>query len=371
MASSARLLQTQTDDSLKQAADKLKTLRKESEDEAEKQLAALAQSIRETLAREGRLLAEESRRELRQAAQNAEAMRESMRLAGEEGVKKIREVQAETQSWADDVALKFRKQAGEFSTAALEGLQRYTEAQSQGLQTELQTAIACVQDKAVQDATERLEKTMHELMASAARLLQTQTDDSLEQAADKLKTLGKQSEDEAEKQLAALAQSIRETLTREGSLLAEESRQQSRQAAQEVQAQSVRELEVHLQQEAEKQRPAYLKQFQREVSESCERGVADMRSKVQRAAQEASEKVYKQVGVVAFMMKEWADQAKSSLDGCLQEAVESCRKQSADFYQEALEKHREESAALLEDLRVRLQQAGRILEHTRPEQEKT
>ncbi|MGD0922827.1 MAG: hypothetical protein ABSA70_13830, partial [Terriglobia bacterium] len=60
-----------------------------------------------------------------------------------------------------------------------------------------------------------------------------------------------------------------------------------------------------------------------------------------------------------------------SLDGCLQEAVESCRKQSADFYQEALEKHRQESAALLEDLRVRLQQAGRILEPTRPEQEKT
>jgi len=371
MASSARLLQTQTDDSLKQAADKLKTLGKQSENEAKKQLAALAQSIRETLTREGSLLAEESRRQSRQAAQNADGMRESMRLAGEEGVKKIREVQAETQSWADDAALRFRKQAEELSTAALEGLQRYTEVQSQGLQTDLQAATARVQDKAVQDATERLQKTMHELMASAAQLLQTQTDDSLEQAADKLKTLGKQSEDEAEKQLAALAQSIRETLTREGSLLAEESRRQSRQAAQEVQAQSVRELEVHLQQEAEKQRPAYLKQFQQEVSESCERGVADMRSKVQRAAQEASEKVYKQVGVVAFMMKEWADQAKSSLDGCLQEAVESCRKQSADFYQEALEKHRQESAALLEDLRVRLQQAGRILEPTRPEQEKT
>lgn len=307
----------------------------------------------------------------RGAAQNAQATTETMRLAAEEGVTKLRAAQAETQSWADDMGLKFRKQVAELSTAALDTLRHYTEVQSQGLQTELQTTISRVQDKAVQDATERLQKTTRELMDSSAQLLQTQADDTLEQVADRLKTLGKDSQEEIERQLGTLAQSTRETLTQEAGLLAQGSRGELTRAAQEVQAQSLRELEAHLRQEADKQREAYLKQFQREVDQSCERGVTDLRSRVQRATLEASEKVYKHVGLVAVMMKEWADQAKLNLDACLQDAVESFEKQRAELLQEALEKHRQGSVALSEDLRSRLQQAARILRDIPPDENKT
>jgi hypothetical protein len=305
------------------------------------------------------------------AAQDAQAMRESMRLAAEEGVTKLRAAQAEIQSRTDELALEFRRQVTELSTAPLERFQRYTEARTQDLQSELQTAISRVQDKAVQDAKERLQKTMRELMDSSAQLLQTQADDTLEQVADRLKTLGKESQEETEKQLGMLARSTRETLTQEARVLAQGSREELRRAAQEAQAQSLQELETHLQQGAEKQREAYLKQFQREVDQSCERGVADLRDRVQRAALEASEKVYKHVGLVAFMMKEWADQAKLNLDTCLQGALESFEKQRAELFQEALEKHRQESAALSEDLRSRLQQAARILQDTPRDENKT
>lgn len=272
---------------------------------------------------------------------------------------------------AADEVLKFRKQLAELSTAALEGFLRYIEVQSAGIQTELQTNLGRVQERVVQDASGQLQKTVQELMQSSAQVLQRQADDALEQVVRQLRSREQEFLEETEKQLTALARSARETLARETSLLLEESRGQFRQAVQELQARSARELEAQLQKAAGEQCAALLKQFQRELDDSRERGVADVRTKVQEAAQEASEKVYKQVGVMALMMKEWEERARSTLDACLQEAVETFRKQSVEVSQGTLEKHRQESEGMLDDVRSRLQQAVRILADTGPEQKKT
>jgi hypothetical protein len=270
-----------------------------------------------------------------------------------------------------DEALKFRKQLAEHSTAALEGFRRYAEAQSAGFQTDLESALGHVQKKAVQGTADQLQKTVQDLMQSSAQVLQAQTDDTLEQAVDKLRTLGKESLDETEKQHAALTRPLRETLAQETSLLVEEARGQLRHTIQELHSQSVRELAEHLQKAAEGQRAALLKQFQREVEQSCEQGVADFRNRVQQAASEASEEIHKQVGVVAVMMKEWRDQAKLGLDASLRDAVAAFQKQSAERSQEALEKHRQQFEGLLSDFCSRLQQAAGALEGTRPEGKET
>jgi F0F1-type ATP synthase membrane subunit b/b' len=204
-------------------------------------------------------------------------------------------------------------------------------------------------------------------MQSSDQVLQTQTDDTLEQIVDKLRTLGKESLDETEKQHAALTRSLREKLAQEATALVEEARGQFSRTIQELHSQSARELAEHLQKAAEGQRATLLKQFQREVEQSCERGIADFRNRVQQAASGASEEVHRQVGVVAVMMKEWRDQARLGLDTSLGDAVASFQKQSAELSQETLEKHRQQFEGLLSDFRSRLQQAAGALEATHPE----
>ena len=266
-----------------------------------------------------------------------------------------------------DEALKFRKQLAEHSTAALEGFRRYAEVQSTGFQTELESTLGQVQKKAVQDASDQLQKSVQDLMQSSDQVLQTQSDDTLEQIVDKLRTLGKESRDETEKQHAALTRSLREKLVQEATALVEEARDQLHHTIQELHGQSARELAEHLQKAAEGQRAALLKQFQREVEQSCERGVADFRNRVQQAASGASDEVHRQVGVVAVIMKEWRDQARLGLDTSLGDAVASFQKQSAELSQETLEKHRQQFEGLLSDFRSRLQQAAGALAATRPE----
>jgi len=266
-----------------------------------------------------------------------------------------------------DEALKFRKQLAEHSTAALEGFRRYAEVQSTGFQTELESTLGQVQKKAVQDASDQLQKSVQDLMQSSAQVLQAQTDDTLEQIVDKLRTLGKESLDETEKQHAVLTRSLREKLAQESSVLVEEARGQLHHTIQELHSQSVRELAEHFQKAADGQRAALLKQFQQEVEQSCERGVADFRNRVQQAASGASEEVHRQVGVVAVMMKEWRDQARLGLDTSLGDAVASFQKQSAELSRETLEKHRQQFEDLLSDFRSRLQQAAGALEAAHPE----
>jgi len=270
-----------------------------------------------------------------------------------------------------DEALRFRKQLAEHSTAALEGFRRYAEVQSTGFQTELESTLGQVQKKAVQDASDQLLKTVQDLMQSSDQVLQAQTDDTLEQIVDELRTLGKESRDETEKQHAALTRSLREKLAQEATGLVEEARGQLHHTIQELHSQSARELAEHFQKAAEGQRAALLKQFQREVEQSCERGIADFRNRVQQAASGASDEVHRQVGVVAVMMKEWRDQARLGLDTSLGDAVAAFQKQSAELSQEALEKHRQQFEGLVSDFRSRLQQAAGALEATRPEGKET
>jgi ABC-type transporter MlaC component len=266
-----------------------------------------------------------------------------------------------------DEALEFRKQLAEHSTAALEGFRHYAEVQSTGYQTELEYTLDQVQKKAVQDASDQLQKGVQDLMQSSAQVLQAQTDDALEQIVDKLKTLGKESLDETEKQHAALTRSLREKFAQEATGIVEKARGQLHHTIQELHSQSARELAEHSRKAADAQRAALLKQFQQQVEQSCERAVADFRNRVQQAASEASEEIHKQVGVVAVMMKEWKDQARLGLDTALRDAVTSFQKQSAEVTQQDLEKHRQQFEDLLGNFRSRFQQAAGALEGTRPE----
>lgn len=271
------------------------------------------------------------------------------------------------QTTVADEALTFRKQLAELSTAALEGFRHYTEVLSAGLQTELQTSLGQAEVSAVQDASAQVRKTVQELMQSSAQVLQTQADDALEQVVHELRTRETEFLEETGKQLATLARSTRETLAEETSLLLEESRGRFCQAIQDLQARSATDLEPQFQKAASELRAAHVKRFRQEL-EDC---AMDVRGNVEQAAREASDKVLKQVGVMALVMKEWEDRARSTLEACWQEALETFRKQTVEVSRGTLEKHRQESEGVLDNARQRLQQAARILADTPPEEKKT
>ena len=270
-----------------------------------------------------------------------------------------------------DGALTFRKQLAELSAVALEGFRHYTEALSAGLQTEFQTALSQVQASAVHEASRQLKVTVEELRQSSAQVLESQTDDVLEQAIHQLRTREEGFLEETEQRLKALARSAAEKLTQETNSWLEECRGNFRRSLQGLQAEAARELGMQLQKAADEQYAAHLKQFRRDLEDLCEQGVAAVRAKLEHATLEATNRVYKQVGMMALMTKDWEDRTKSTLDAHLREAVESFRRESVVVSQDNLEKHRQDSERLLEEVRGRFRQAISILAAPPPAAKKT
>jgi hypothetical protein len=298
-----------------------------------------------------------------------------------------------------------QKLAG-LSNASFESISRKTESLLTDFQAQLQKTWNEFQEKGTREFSARVDKASEQLLEQWAKEIDRRAGDVLEMLSEQLKTSGLQMTEETKKQLASVNQSTREALAREakssvetmgmlGEKLAasgeamvgetakqlsamtrftleslsqeahaasEECRAQARRTLEEFGQRGLKELEAQFQRAGEKHRENMLRQLQREADDSSERALTQIRNRSEQVAKEASDTVYKQVGVGAVVLKDWADQARTQLESSLQRSAEAFEKRIAELSQITLDKHRQGSEVLVEDLRARLQQAARIFQ---------
>ncbi len=300
----------------------------------------------------------------------------------------------------------YPQKLAELSSSGLEGLRQKTQGLLADFQAQLQKTFSEFQERRTGEVTQELRKKSDELLELWLKELRAQSGDVLEKLSEQLKASGVRVVEETKKQLAGITQSAQEavgrearatlqtiralgeklgdsgkalvdetakqlgamtrltveSLTREARTITQESRDQARKTFQEFQERGTRELEAHLEKGLEKHREAMLKLLQKAAEDSTEQALAQVKSRSEQAVQEASDTVYKQVGVGAVVLKDWADQARTHLESFLQKSAEGFQKQIAGLSEATLERHRRESEVLVEDLRARLQQAARIFQ---------
>jgi phosphoribosyl-ATP pyrophosphohydrolase len=300
----------------------------------------------------------------------------------------------------------YPQKLAELSSSGLEGLRQKTQSLLADFQAQLQKTFSEFQERRAREVTQELQKKSDELLELWLKELRTQSGDVLEKLSEQLKASGVRVVEDTKKQLAGITQSAQEavgreakatlqtmralgeklgdsgkalvdetakqlgaltrvtveSLTREARTIAQESRDQVRKTLQEFQERGARELEAHLEKGLEQHRETMLKLLEKAAEDSTEQALAQVKSRSEQAVKEASDAVYKQVGVGAVVLKDWADQARTHLENFLQRSAEGFQRQIAGLSEATLEKHRRESEVLVEDLRARLQQAARIFQ---------
>jgi len=298
-----------------------------------------------------------------------------------------------------------QKRLAELAASFQEQFRQYAETQTRALEGELQETRRASQEKSAEEASGRLEKVAEELLELLAKQLRQQVDDALELAKDglknsaqefiddtrnqlaaearsnldslrqeadairdELKTLGEEQRVaekvdliQTEERLAAMTREVLESLTTGAKTASEQYQTQLQTALQDFQNRTVRELESHFQKTLEKQSETLLARLQKETELASERAAAQIRSNSETVAEEASEKVYKQLGLATVVLKDWTDQAATRLEGSLRNSLEAFEKRIGELSDAALNLHREKTRVQIDDLHKRLQQAARVL----------
>lgn len=282
----------------------------------------------------------------------------------------------------------FPSKLDDLSNPALDAVRQKVQSVLDDFQAVLKKSWSEFQEKGAKDVSERLQKTAEDLLESSANELQRQATDVLDLLGEQLRVSGTRLAEETQKHLAGLTESSRraladdakgvlqktqeqissltrsalESLTKESLTLADEYRGQIQKTIQEVHEKGPRQIEARLQETIEKHLETLTKQVQTQAEESSERALAEIRNKSAQVVREASDSVYKQVGVGAGVLKDWAQQARAQLESVFQKSMEAFKNQIAEFSAETLERHQKVSETSVEDLRARLQQAARIFQ---------
>lgn len=261
-----------------------------------------------------------------------------------------------------EVLENFRKQLAELSTKALDGSRNYMEAQFQGLKKEVEEALRQAQEKNFQEASDRLRKLNEETLRSSSGHLQKTTEGELQRINEELATTEKKTVEEVRKQLVAASQSTLESLLLDVKATSEEYRAHLRKVFLEFQERGEGDLVAHLQSTFEKQRETVGAQLQKEAAAASERISAEIKSLAERLVQEASDTMYKQVGVAAVAMKGWTDDARAQVEGCFQKSLADQLQQMGEFSRASLSAYRSELRTLAADFSSRLENASRLLQ---------
>lgn len=99
----------------------------------------------------------------------------------------------------------------------------------------------------------------------------------------------------------------------------------------------------------------------KDVDEISARALAQIRSLSEQAVKEASDAIYKHVGMGAVVLKDWAEQASARLEARFQNSLEAFQKEMSSLAKSALEEQRRDSETFSRSLQSRLQQAARRL----------
>lgn len=331
LESSTRELQKQTGDALEMLTEELKSSGSQVAGETQQQLLAMSQSTRDALTQEA------------QAAEQAlKGLSEELRTSGKALV-------AECENQLSTAA-----------GATLESVTKEAQSSEQNLKT-LNERFTASSKALVDEAEKQLRNTSRVTLESFSEEACT-TEQLIKNLSGEVKASGKAAVEETEKQLRTTTQVTLGSLTDQARAIAEEGRNQLQRTLQEFQEKGPQELEAQLLKTGEKTLTAILNQLQKEAYDSNERAMAGIKGAAEQVVKEATDAVYKQVGVGAVVLKDWADQSRNQLEAYFLKSVEASQKQITDLWKTSLESQRREAESLLDELHARLQQASRVFQ---------
>lgn len=307
-------------------------------------------------------------------------------IAGELAAASAEKVRQQIQEQAVTATETFTKESSQrLSAVADEFFAKASKELQERLQSQAEAQLDAVIESAPNKFNERLNKLTHEagltlvsvtgkeLQKIAGTLLQTSSETlhrEVELLAGKLQddfrafqvTLA----DQAKKQLLAMSRSTIETMNQEALAGIEEFRTRLHTQAQESHETSLRELETQFQEALEKQRSAISALLQQQVEQSRDLVGAQIKTMSEQLVAKAAETLDQQVGKSTQTVTELAEQARTGVENQLQR-VEMDAQKSIEAYQRqieqasgaALDKFRQDTGILLEEVVFRLQQSAR------------
>jgi hypothetical protein len=305
--------------------------------------------------------AHESQRAAAKVAEDAEKARESLRGTSQESRAGLSEAGKTIQHDLEVTAGKLTKGLAEFVTASEDGFRKYLEAQVKGTQEEVELKLRAAASQGAKDFNERIQKSANSTLEATAAMFSQQAESTMELSERNLEGAAKELLEETSGRLSALRAQTLEALSGELQAAAEQFRAQIRNSFREFVEESRRELERILKTAGEEQQQAIVGQIEAKGGEAIARLLPEIKSRSEAAAQDATEKVYKQMGVATVVLKDWGDQAAARLETQFQKAMDLFEKRVQETSQTALESHRREAREAMKEVHSRLEQAAQIL----------
>jgi DNA anti-recombination protein RmuC len=295
-------------------------------------------------------------------AESSQEAAEVLRTTASETLAQVGSARQKLDEISREVAENFRKRLAEVSTKSLEGSRNYTETQFRGLRAELDEALRQTQAHRLQEAGDRLQKLSEETLQSLAAQLQKATRGELERIEQGLAAAEKKAFEELHKQLSAVGQSTVESLVLDAKATSEEYRAHLRKVFLECQERGERDLLAHLRSTLDRQREAVGEQLRREAGAAGERISAEIMTLAERTIKEASDTMYKQVGVATVTMKGWTDDARAQVESYLEKSFADLQRRVSELSAASLTTFHSELRLLAENLSARLADASRLFQ---------
>jgi len=338
--------------------EKLEAASRAAENSLEQDLRGIQVRIQEEIARAGERARETCREEALGATQViAEGARDAVGSLN----RALEEARAKLLSAYQDAEARVREsrqQLEGFSATMLEDFRRRKDAEMEAFLNELERARSDLVEQAIKDASDRLRRTAEELLEALAKQLQEQVEDSAVMLGDELKTEGGKLVEETKAELRALADSTLASFRGQLDVSSQQSRDLFRKAVEEFHEAAARQMEALLPGLVERQREAIRKALEDELDNFTQRMATRIKSRSDQVVLEASERVHKQVGEAALLLKDWTDEARRRLEAYFEKLTEAFQKQVAEVSAAALERHRQAAETLTNELRARLREVS-------------
>ncbi len=274
---------------------------------------------------------------------------------------------------------KVRNHLAEISSASEEGFKNYTQVLVKGAQEEVREGLRVIAARSAQDFSGQLQKAAEGQLESFGPQLQRQAEDAAVLCRGSLESVVREARAETQIQVAGLSREALEGFSVELRSLSEKFRGELRSAVQELSTTATEELQSHLRKVGEEEQRAALSRIQVEGKAAGDRVVAEIKDRAsessaagarlitetkertETAARQASDAVYKQIGVATVVLKDWGDQAAARLEAQFRQFMAAFEKQVQELANQSLEANRLQAEATTQETRKRLEQATRIL----------
>jgi hypothetical protein len=274
---------------------------------------------------------------------------------------------------------KVRNHLAEISSASEEGFKNYTQVLVKGAQEEARENLRVLAAQSAQDFSAQLQKLADGLLESFGPQLQHQAEDAADLCKGSLESISREAIAETQIHVAGLSLEAQAAFSNEVQSLGEQLHGHLRSALQDFLAAGTQEMQNHLRKVSEEEQRTTLSRIQTEgkaagdrvvaeiqartlqIKAESERAIAETKDRTEAAARQASDVVYKQIGVATVVLKDWGDQAAARLETQFKESIATFERQVQELANRSLEANRLQAEATTQETRRRLEQATRIL----------